>query len=270
MNKYDFGHVLIVGGSREMVGAPVLTARAALRTGAGLVTIASAADAIGLINRDVEEMMTLSLPGWEKVDECLGKIQAFINDRHVSVVVIGPGLPEQADELIRRFIASSELPTVVDAEAFSALRGHLEVMQTSAEKNKGLILTPHPGEYARLEPSYKADEPNERAAISIFARKYHVTLVLKHARTLVANEAGEIYENNTGNAGLATAGAGDVLSGILASIVGQGVEPYAAACMAVYLHGMAGDIAANAKTEPGMIASDIIEALPAALKDMAT
>lgn len=267
LNKYDLGHVLVIGGSAEMAGAPVLAARAVLRVGVGLVTIASTAETVELVDRDIEEVMTLPLPDWA-ADECVAKINAFVDERHVSGLVVGPGLPKRADKVIRTLLVDARLPMVLDGEAFSALSRHLDVLKAATAMNKSIILTPHPGEYARLNTLFKPGEADERRVIAAFAKEYQLTLVLKHSHTLVANAAGELYENTTGNPGLATAGAGDVLSGVVAGLLAQGIEPYDAACMGTYLHGLAGDVAAHAKTEPGMIASDIIEALPLALRQL--
>lgn len=268
-NKYDYGHILILGGSEAMVGAPVLAGRAALRVGAGLVTIASTSETVDLIDRDIEEIMTLSLPSWSDVEKAIHTIEMFIKSRHVSVLVIGPGLPATANKLTRTLLLSVELPTVLDAEVFTALGAHLSVLHLAAKTNNNIVLTPHAGEYARLvqgEPQYSAK--GGQAALRKFAHDHNVTLVLKNYPTLVVNAGGEIYENTTGNPGLATAGSGDVLTGIAAGLLAQKINAYEAAQMAVYLHGMAGDKAAESNTEPGMIASDIIEFLPRVLKEL--
>lgn len=265
-NKYDYGHVLILGGSEAMTGAPVLAARSALRVGAGLVTIGSTGEVVKLIDRDIEEIMTLSLPPWSRVEEVFGTIETFIKERHVSVLVMGPGLPAFADEAIRSLLSRLELPMVLDAEAFTALSGHLEVLRSAASTT--IILTPHPGEYARLTKHESQYDVNAGTfALKKFAKDYDVTLVLKQHPVLVVGTEGEIHENTTGNPGLATAGAGDVLAGIVAGLLGQKINSYDATRMAVYLHGLAGDMASQANTEPGMIASDIIELLPRALKE---
>lgn len=249
-HKYDYGHVLIVGGSPGMVGAPLLSGMAALRSGAGLVTIAAPAEVADKLERRVKEIMTLALPA---------DLKDFIKARKVSAVVIGPGLkpaPESAallDQLIE-----TGLPLIIDG-------GALDLIKDRSPKNA--ILTPHTGEFQRL-----IDEklPQERAATKPVAVKFaqarSLTLVLKGEPTYVAHLDGSIYENPTGNPGLATAGTGDVLTGVIAGLIAQHVEPGQAAEAGVYLHGLAGDIAAEAKTEPGMVAGDVIDALPEALR----
>lgn len=266
-HKYDYGHVLVIGGSEAMCGAAVLVARAVLRVGAGLVTVASTEDAVRLIDRDVEEIMTFSLPSWEKTEECLEAVRSFIHERHVSALIIGPGLPRDADETIRALLAI-ELPVVADAEVFAALSNHLDALKVATSRNKNIIITPHPGEYHRLVYGQSQYEGNDTgASIRRFAQDYGVVVVFKQHRTLVVNVDGEFYENTTGNPGLATAGSGDVLTGIIAGIVAQKItSSYGAAKMGVYLHGSAADIAVQSTTEPGMIASDIIDALPSALQ----
>lgn len=250
------------------MGAPVLAGRATLRTGAGLATIASTSDAIRLIDRDIEEIMTLALPSWDSIEKSVNVIENFIENRRVSVLIIGPGLPTGADKVIRALLSRTELPMVLDAEVFTALSGRLPILQQAAKTNKNIVLTPHPGEYARLidhEAQYSGKD--EQAALRKFAQAYSVTIVLKHHRSLVVSARGEIYKNTTGNPGLASAGSGDVLTGIIAGLLAQGIDAYSAAQMAVYLHGLAGDKAVESNTEPGIIASDIIDFLPEALKE---
>lgn len=252
-----------------MVGASVLAARAALRSGAGLVSIASTDETTRLIDRDIEEAMTLTLPPWSEIENSIETIKTFIKKRQVSVLVIGPGLPTAADPVVRGLLLKVACPMVLDAEAFTALSGHLQVLRSAANINRNIILTPHPGEYARLikgKPQYAIDDKYD--ALKKFVYDYNVTLVLKHHRSLVVAPGKKIHRNTTGNSGLATAGAGDVLTGTIAGILAQKIEPNEATVLGVYLHGLAGDLAMRANTEPGMIASDIIDFLPIALKKL--
>lgn len=250
-----------------MVGAPLLAGLAALKTGAGLVTIAAATDVTDKLERRVKEIMTLSLPS----DNPVAAIKAFIKDRKVSLIVIGPGLVSTpaTRSILEQLLSSVELPMIIDGGALSALQDHTRVLDHAASSQ--LVLTPHTGEFRRLTGS---DLPAERSELeplaARFAQEYGVVLVLKGEPTYVAGTDGSIYQNLTGNPGLATAGTGDVLSGVIAGIAAQGVETQPAAEAAVYLHGLAGDLAAEAKTQPGMIASDVIDFLPAALKQVAS
>ncbi len=264
-HKYDYGHVLVVGGSPGMVGAPLLAAMAALRTGAGLATIAASGDVTDKLEKRVEEVMTLSLPS--DVTRAADTIADFIAKRKVSVLIIGPGLavtPETRG-LIERLLESVKLPVIIDGGGLGALQQHLDRLDSAS--SKAITLTPHEGEFQRLVGQrLPAERPDLKPLAAAFAEDHGVTLVLKGHPTYVVHSDGSVYENETGNAGLATAGTGDVLSGIIGGIIAQGVEPGAAAIAAVYLHGLAGDIAAEQKTEPGMIATDVIDAIPAALK----
>ncbi|HVX57645.1 MAG TPA: NAD(P)H-hydrate dehydratase [Candidatus Saccharimonadales bacterium] len=265
--KYQFGHVLVLGGSPGMVGAPLLSGLAALRTGAGLVTVAAAAEVTDKLERRVKELMTLSLPA--EPAAAAAEIQRFVRDRKVSVMVVGPGLAVTPGTraLLEQLLGTLELPLIIDGGGLGALQ--TEWLPKAAPP--AVILTPHTGEFQRLLPTAL---PSQRAALkpiaAQFAQANHVTLVLKGQPTYVAHSDGPVHENTTGNPGLATAGTGDVLSGTIAGLIAQHVEPPQAAEAAVYLHGLAGDLAADAKTEPGMIASDVIEAIPAAFQRIAS
>ena len=264
-HKYDYGHVLVIGGSPGMVGAPLLAGKAALRTGAGLVTIASTSEVTDKLEKRVEEIMTLALPA--DTSGATSVLQEFVKDRRVSVVVVGPGLkpgPYSA-ALIKQLVQYQMMPIIIDGGGLGALQSSLDLLKGST--SSAVILTPHFGEFERLVGRKLPDKRPELKPIAIsFAKEHKVTLVLKGRPTYVTHPSGSLYENTTGNPGLATAGTGDVLSGIIAGIISQGIEPNDASEAAVYLHGLAGDIAATEKTEPGMIASDVIEAIPAALK----
>lgn len=264
-NKYDFGHVLVVGGSPGMVGAPLLAGEAALRIGAGLVTVASSADVTSKLERRVKEVMTFALPDSQDVGATVDMLLSFIRRRHVTVVIIGPGLSESSADFVRTFLADLHVPVVLDAGGVAAFHGHLALLRDIASKNPAIIITPHTGEYEKLTMTVLPQDT--RSTITDFAKRYGVTVVLKGHKTLVVHPDGSSYENKTGNPGLATAGTGDVLSGVIAGLIAQGVAPANAAATGVYLHGLAGDLASAAKTEPGVIASDVIAALPIALKE---
>lgn len=251
-HKYDYGHVLVAGGSPGMVGAPLLSAMAAFRTGAGLVTIASEPSVADKLERRVKEIMTLRL-------ELGTDLERFVTDRKISVAVIGPGLKptERSVDLLGQLLRT-KLPLVIDGGALALVKDNIP---------EGAILTPHTGEFQRLVSEGLPEERQELKPIAAkFAKIHKVTLVLKGEPTYVAHPDGSVHENTTGNPGLATAGTGDVLTGVIAGLIAQGIKPAEAAEAAVYLHGLAGDIAAKAKTEPGMVAGDVIEAIPEALR----
>ncbi|HEX5743879.1 MAG TPA: NAD(P)H-hydrate dehydratase [Candidatus Saccharimonadales bacterium] len=264
-HKYQYGHVLVAGGSPGMVGAPLLAGSAALRTGAGLVTIASGGEVVDKLEKRVKEIMTLALP--EDPAEAAAKIESFVSERKVSVVVIGPGMAvtPETRTLVEKLLDTVRLPIVIDGGALGVLQRHLDRLDSAVSKS--LILTPHTGEFQRLTGG---ELPTGQSALkdlaASFAEDHTVTLVLKGRPTYVAQSDGSVYENNTGNPGLATAGTGDVLAGVIAGMIAQGIEPPQAAEAAAYLHGLAGDIAAADKTEPGMVAGDVVDALPSALK----
>jgi len=247
-NKYDYGHVLVIGGSPGMVGAPFLSASAALRVGAGLVTIASTPEVIDKLEERVVELMTLRLPE----DNPVPTLKSFIRDRKVSVIVFGPGIkPEFASKMLGSHAAFG-LPVIIDGGALTALAAHEELFASN------FILTPHAGEFKRFSDSN--DDPAD------FAHTHDVVLVLKGQPTRVFGQDGESYENTTGGPALATAGTGDTLTGLIAGIIAQKIKPFEACKAAVYLGGLASDLAAADKTVAGVIASDIIELIPQALK----
>lgn len=269
-HKADFGHVFILAGSMRYSGAACLCANAAIRAGAGLVTLGIPEGIYdGVVKRLVPEVMvlplaqstdkTLSLSSFNEVKKFLKKVQCLL---------IGPGLTQHVSTqaLIRKTIGLDALPMVVDADALNALAGYLGILK---KLKNDIVLTPHPGEMARLEGVTSAAVQSARKKVAKdFALRYNKTLILKGFRTIVASSGEETYVNKTGNPGMATAGCGDVLSGIVAAFLGQGMPVFEAARWGVYLHGLAGDLAARDKTQVGLIASDIIEYLPKALKKM--
>lgn len=267
-HKYDYGHVLVAGGSPGMVGAPLLTAEAALRAGAGLVTIASQANVVDKLEKRVREVMTLRLPG--DLPAAADALAEFVDKRKVAVVVIGPGLTADFTSLAPALLLKLHTPIVIDGGAIGAFRDKLDQLSAAGRRGQTLILTPHAGEYHKLTGSHPpTDRVKLRQTVSQFASGHKITLVFKGHHTLVAHPDGRVYENTTGNPGLATAGTGDVLTGVIAALLAQlpNDEP-AAVEAAVYLHGLAGDLAAKAKTQPALIASDVINKLPAALKTL--
>ena len=272
-HKGDFGHILVLGGSRTFSGAAVLSAHAAIRTGVGLVTIGlprSINNAI--IKIKPPEVMTLPLKETREGSLSIGsykKIKSFL--RKMDILVIGPGLTQNksTQRLIRRLVSKTDRPMIIDADGINALAGHLKVLRLRSCRQEEIILTPHPGEMARLlGTTVKKIQKNRIETAKRFAKDYKLTLVLKGKRSVVVNYRGNKFVNRTGNAGMATAGSGDVLTGMIASFLAQGLDAFKAAKFAVYLHGLAGDMASREKTQLCMIASDIIEKIPRAIKNM--
>jgi len=281
-HKGDFGHIFILAGSARFSGAAVLSAESAMRQGAGLVTLGipkSLNNAI--IKIKPKEVMTLPLPETNEGAPSLAayqKIKEFI--KNIDVLIIGPGLGQNksTQSLVRKVISNIKIPMVIDADGLNALVGHLERVKASTpplragagskcQSVKDIILTPHPGEMAKLlRISVNKIQNNRKAIARKFAQGYKITVVLKGHNTVVADYRGNLYINRTGNPGMATAGSGDVLTGMIAAFLGQGLNAFEASKFAVYLHGLAGDLATKEKTQLGMIASDIIDKIPEAIK----
>lgn len=275
--KNTHGHALVIAGSREMSGAAALCGNAAMLAGAGLVTVATSLSAQPIIAAQaLPEVMTAALPereggalGVEAVERVLRLAE------RASVVAIGPGLTatdEDTRQFVRTIIESSTVPIVIDADALNALAPWPEELRGTSERP--LILTPHPGEMARLIGAENKEALTDRvAAAREFATRHALILVLKGTRTLIAAPDGKVYINPTGNAGLGTAGAGDTLTGIITGFLAQAVgtlgdeaDALEAVIAAVYTGGLAGDMAARALGMRSMIASDIAHHLGAAIR----
>lgn len=282
-HKGDYGHALIVAGSRGKTGAALLAARACLRAGAGLVTIGVPESLITPLQSRATEEMTLPLP--DRGDGTLSSkaadhILRYLTEK-ADVICIGPGIGVTPDtiKLLSDILASSKIPLVIDADGLNSITYPGLMMKASAP----VIITPHIGEMARLllasagkgqalkelsrapNPQLLTRIEHDRvnAALS-FSKNNEVYVVLKGAPTIIAEPSGRAFINTTGNPGMATAGAGDVLSGIISSFAGQGLNPLNASMLGVYMHGLAGDIAAGEKGEHSLIAGDIIDCLPSA------
>ncbi len=266
-HKGAYGHLLVVAGSVGKTGAAALAGRAALRSGAGLVTIATAASQQPVVATLGMEYMTepcpetaaqsLSLKSRERLLEVAGRMDA---------VALGPGLgldPETQD-LARALIVEVPRPMVVDADALTALAGHLDLMGRVAGPR---VLTPHPGEMARMLGVSVSQIQNDRfESVRSFCRGHGVFLALKGAGTVVGGPDGRLFVNPTGNPGMAKGGSGDVLTGMIGAFLARGFEAEAAVQAGCYLHGLAGDLACAERGEEAMIAGDIIEAIPQALR----
>lgn len=263
-HKGDFGHVLVVGGSEGMAGAPALAGMAALRGGAGLVTVACPHEIAGTVAAFEPSMMTFPLES-ESGGLVDGSIDAIL-DRRSTVVAVGPGIGrrKRTASLVHSLLRLVEKPIVLDADGLNALAGSLDVMR----RNAPTILTPHPGEFASLIGKAASEVQANRESLALeFAAEHGVVLVLKGAKTIVT-DGRRVFVNGTGNPGMATGGTGDVLTGIIAALVAQKMEPFDAACLGVHLHGMAGDLVAAEGSMESLIASDLIRALPAAWRKL--
>jgi len=268
-HKGHFGFDLIIGGSRGMTGAVTLAGMAALRGGAGLVRLAVPEVCLDVVAGFEPSYMTVPLPAddegriaagaWAKITE---------STNWADVVALGPGLGRSKglDELAGRLYREVPKPMVVDADGLNALASQPDVL---ADHAAARILTPHPGEFARLVGQKSAEKPGrdeqEEAAVDLAARTGTV-VVLKGHGTLVT-DGSRRYKNPTGNPGMATGGSGDVLTGLVTALAGQGLSPCDAARLGVYLHGLAGDFAAAEYGEACMMASDLVDFLPDAFEE---
>lgn len=274
-HKGDFGRVLVVGGSRGMIGAPALAADAALRGGAGLVTVA-APETVQLTVASLCPCAT-SVPLACDADGSLaaGAVRQMLDAAKVAdVLAVGPGMgvSPPAVALVRAAL-EQEKPLVLDADGLNAL-AHIE--RWPEIRRCGAVLSPHPGEFSRLTGAAVGAIQSDREPRAVAAARQWagsggadapLVLVLKGAGTVVT-DGRRAFVNDTGNPGMATGGAGDVLTGLIAALIGQGLGLFEAACLATHLHGLAGDLAADELGEAPMIASDLIDFLPDAFEEL--
>ncbi len=273
-NKGNFGHVLILAGSIGKTGAAALAAKAALRAGAGLVTVATSRSALPIIASLGMEFMTEGLAETEEGAISFRSIDDQRLDKLVggkTVLAVGPGIgshPETA-ELVRAVVNTYPVPIVLDADGLNAFAGHMEFFRQDVRAPGATVFTPHPGEMARLTGKTTAAIQSQRVAVAReFAHHFGVTLVLKGYRTLIASPDGKVEANPTGNPGMATGGTGDVLTGLTAGLLAQFPSHPASevAAAAVYLHGLAGDLAARELGQPSLLAGDLLDKIPQAYK----
>ncbi|HMP00568.1 MAG TPA: NAD(P)H-hydrate dehydratase [Kiritimatiellia bacterium] len=269
-HKGDFGHVLVVGGSRRHTGAAALAARSALRIGAGLVTALTPERLQSAVACDTPELMVW--PGLENARGSLAaeNLEAVLEQAAMfNAVVVGPGLTVDDDTraLVHGLLKHLRVPLVLDADALSMFAGCAAELAAS---EAALVLTPHPGELARLLGVATAEIQRDRlAAVRQAVTLTRAVVVLKGAGTLIAAEDAPVQVNLNGNPGMATAGSGDVLAGMIGGLLAQGFSPYNAARAGVYTHGRAGDYGAWRRCQAGLLAGDIVEELPYALRDLA-
>jgi ADP-dependent NAD(P)H-hydrate dehydratase len=266
-HKGDFGTALIIGGSRGMTGAAILAGMAALRGGAGLVRLAVADACLDTIASFEPSYMTAPLPSDATGKIALKAVEQIIElGKAASVLALGPGLgrSNELNQLVVRLYRGIEKPMVVDADALNALSAQPDVLDKPGGPR---VLTPHPGEFARLVGKKLPEDQRQQAAVDLAAR-CGVVVLLKGHRTLITDGRRQAI-NATGNPGMATGGSGDSLTGLITALICQHLEPFAAAQLGAYLHGLAGDLAAKQKGEVSLIARDLVEFLPAAFQEYA-
>ncbi|MBQ2500630.1 MAG: NAD(P)H-hydrate dehydratase [Clostridia bacterium] len=270
-HKNDFGHVLLICGSMNMPGAACLSSGAACVAGAGLTTVAFPQSAYPAISTHMREVMLLPLPDidgkFAATFECISQLSEFM--QKADAIVIGPGLGQSDDvtEFVTTILRSAKCPVVIDADALNALAHDLSVL---SEVSVPVVMTPHPGEMARLTGlSAEEIEQSREGIAEEFAKRHNVTLLLKGAATVVASPGtSAVFVNTTGNAALAKGGSGDVLAGIIGSLLAQGLGAYDAACCGAFIHGRAADLMAGETGKASMLASDLFAGIRRAYVEM--
>ena len=271
MQKGDAGRIFILAGSVGMSGAAALCTMGALRVGAGLVTLGIPKSLHAPMVEKLTESMfkvlpetkegSLSLQGFPEIMQTIERMDA---------AAMGPGLSRhpQTAELIRQLLPKIQKPLVLDADGLNALAEELALLK---QLPLPIIVTPHPGEMGHLARLSADDVQQDRERIALeFAKKYRVVVALKGHQTVVASYDGQLYINETGNPGMASGGAGDVLTGVIVGLLGQKLALFDAARLGVYLHGLAGDLAAKERGEIGLIASDLADRIPLAIRQYQT
>jgi NAD(P)H-hydrate epimerase len=266
-HKGDYGHLLVIAGSVGKTGAAAMACEAALRMGAGLVTLAIPKSLNSIMEMKLTEVMTEPLPETPKQTLSLRAFSSIVRlCENKKAVIMGPGVGtfKETQSLMLKLLKALDIPVILDADGLTALSGQSKVLPIS---NRSLILTPHPGEMARLIRSSPKEVQDDRIGISrSFSQSNHLYLVLKGHRTLIATPKGEVFINPTGNAGMASGGTGDVLAGMIGGLICQGFDILQSLQVSVYLHGLAGDLMARELGEKSLIATDIIQKIPALLQ----
>jgi NAD(P)H-hydrate epimerase len=267
-NKGIYGHVLVVGGSVGKAGSVAMAGMAALRAGAGLSTVATPRSVLSTVAGFYPELMTEGLQETSN-GTIAGRAEASLDSlaKGKSVVAVGPGISRdpETSKLVRAFVGKTEIPIVLDADGLNAFEG-----QTDELNGKGrlLVITPHPGEMARLAGCSTADVQKDRLGMARrFAREHELIVVLKGHRTLVVQPSGDAWINTTGNPGMSTGGTDDILTGLVAAMIAQNSkDALLAVCAAVHLHGLAGDVIREDLGEHSLVATDLLRGLPDAFE----
>ena len=260
-HKGDYGKILLLCGSRGYTGAAALAATGALRSGAGLVYLAVPESIYAIEACKLTEAIVLPLPdeGGTIAMSALPELRRLLPKMDAVLIGCGLGQSEGTRAVLETVLREFSGPVVVDADGINLLAGHMDILR---ERHAPTILTPHAGEFVRIGGDNKADRVTETER---FAKEYGCILLLKGHETVIS-DGKETYVNQTGNPGMAVGGSGDVLSGIIVSLLGQGIEPLKAAACGAWLHGKAGDICAEEIGQYGMLPTDLVEVLPRLLK----
>ena len=264
INKGDCGRVFIVAGSKGMTGAATLCAESALRSGSGLVTVGTAESEQPVLAIKLTEAMTLALPA-ENGIICEKAITEIVDRVNLSdVCAFGPGLGRGKDIIkIAEAVIETGKPLVIDADGLNAVAENVNVLK---KEHGDIVLTPHPGEMARLcGKTIEEIQSSREETAAEFAKQMNCTVVLKGKNTVIASPRGEVHINPTGNNGMATGGTGDVLTGVIAAFMGQGLCGFNAAVLGTFIHGLSGDIAREEYGTFGLIAGDVVKNIPQAI-----
>lgn len=258
-HKGNFGHALIIAGSKGKVGASILSSLACLRSGVGLLTLHIPSHAVPIIHETIPEVMV----SYDKEEDTISEV--FIKKEYDSIGV-GPGIGTSAltAKMLKQLIKGYQKPIVFDADALNILSQNKNCLSLVP---KDSVFTPHPGEFRRLVGDWNNDFDRLELQVN-FSKRYKVVVILKGKHSSITTPEGHVYFNSTGNSGMATAGSGDVLTGIITSFISQGYKSEYAAIVAVYLHGLAGDLAKEKLGEESLVASDIIDFLPLGFKQL--
>lgn len=268
-HKGNLGRVLVLAGSTGLTGAAYMAGSAAMKSGSGLVTLGIPSTLNSIMEAKLTEVMTLPL-----ADDGNGSLSARCTEHLESlldgfdVIAVGPGLgcSPEISQIMTWILRHSRIPVIIDADGINSLAGNIDVLRKAKAP---VVLTPHPGEMSRLTGlAVKEILDNKVEVLRKYSGEWKAAIVLKDWRTLTAVREGQIFVNTTGNAGMASGGTGDVLTGIIASLAGQGMETSHAAAAGAYIHGLAGDIAAEKKGQTGMTAGDLLESIPYAFKNI--
>ena len=256
-HKGNFGHGLIIAGSRGMMGACVLALRAALKSGMGLLTSYTAKKGEIIVQTSVPEAMII-------IDNEMDAISSFPPLDPYSVVGIGPGIGTSkiTTNMLEDFFKNVNVPVVIDADAINIIASNKEILNFVPENS---VLTPHPKEFKRLVGDY-VDSFKRIELQKELSKKYKVNILVKGAYSTMTNSSGELFINSTGNPGMATGGSGDVLTGIITGLIGRGYSPFDAMIIGVFIHGYSGDISKGELGEESLMASDLIDNLPKSFK----
>jgi len=268
-HKGTYGHLFILAGSLGKTGAAVMAGKAALEMGAGLVTVGTPKSCLPIVARSMMELMTEPLEEtteWTLSEKALDKIKELLKGKNA--VLIGPGISthKQTSKLIRSLLPLIEVPVLLDADALNCVASDPEILKSLSPP---VVITPHPGEFARLVKKTTKEVVEKKLELAPgFANEYGVYVVLKGYRTIIATPDKKIFINPTGNPGMATGGSGDVLSGMISSLIMQGGDFLDAVLASVYVHGLSGDMAVKKTGEKSLMAGDLIDFLPQAVLSM--